>query len=199
MNPVPHNNLSAKIEAILFWKAEPVSFKKLAQLLSVEKTETTPSVKVTEEDIQSAITELQNSFQTNNRGLSLVQTDTEVMLGTAKEFSPLIEQLTKEELSRDLGKAGLETLSIIIYQGPISRADIDYIRGVNSQFILRNLLIRGLVERIDNPTDARSFLYKTTLDLLAHLGVSKIEELPEYNQVRTDIENFKNQHATIGA
>ena len=77
------------------------------------------------------------------RGLSLVRTDDEVMLGTAKEFSGLIEDLAKEELSRDLGKAGLETLSIVLYLGPITRADIDYIRGVNSQFILRALLIRA--------------------------------------------------------
>jgi len=173
-------NLSAKLEAILFWKAEPVTFKKLSELLKVDL----PTVK-------SAIDELEKNLQ--GRGLTLVQTDREVMLGTAKEFSPLIEQLTKEELTRDLGKAGLETLSIVLYQGPISRADIDYIRGVNSQFILRNLLIRGLVERIDNPKDTRSFLYKTTLDLLAHLGISKVEDLPEYEKVRADIDAFKGQ------
>jgi segregation and condensation protein B len=197
MNPVPtltpNSNLSAKLEAILFWKAEPITFKKLAQLLSTEKTSESEAVKVTESDIKAGLTELENTLK--GRGLTLVQTDTEVMLGTTKELSPLIEQLTKEELSRDLGKAGLETLSIVLYQGPISRADIDYIRGVNSQFILRNLLIRGLVERIDNPKDARSFLYKTTLDLLAQLGVSKIEELPEYDKVRADIEAFKQSTA----
>jgi len=120
-----------------------------------------------------------------------VRTNDDVMLGTTKEMSSTIEKLTKEELVRDLGKAGLETLSIVLYQGPISRADIDFIRGVNSQFILRNLLIRGLVERVENPKDARSFLYKTTLSLLAHLGITKIEELPEYSQVRDDIETFK--------
>ena len=120
-----------------------------------------------------------------------METDEEIMLGTAKELSPLIEQITKEELIKDLGKAGLETLSIVLYQGPISRAGIDYIRGVNSQFILRNLLIRGLIERVDNPADSRSFLYKPTLALLSHLGISSIAELPEYEQVKKDIENFK--------
>ncbi len=170
--------LSSQLEAILFWKAEPISFKKLAALLNVDAAA-----------IKTGLEELENTLK--GRGLTLVRTDEEVMLGTAKELSPLIEQLTKEELTRDLGKAGLETLSIILYQGPISRADIDYIRGVNSQFIVRNLLIRGLVERIDNPKDARSYLYKTTLDLLSHLGISKIEELPEYEQVRKDIEGFK--------
>jgi segregation and condensation protein B len=185
-----NQELTAKLEAILFWKAEPVTIKKLAQLLSI-----------TEDQIKTAIVELEASLKTRGSGLTIIQTDAEVMLGTVKELSPLIGQLTKEELTRDLGKAGLETLAIILYQGPISRADIDYIRGVNSQFILRNLLIRGLVERVDNPKDARSFLYKTTLDLLAHLGVSKIEELPEYEKVRADIEAFKGTQtdATISA
>lgn len=170
--------MSARIEAVLFWKAEPVSFKKLASLLEVDL----PA-------IGDGLKDLGNSLQ--GRGLTLVQTDEEVMLGTAKELSTLISQLTKEELSRDLGKAGLETLSIILYQGPIARADIDYIRGVNSQFILRNLLIRGLVERVDNPKDSRSYLYKTTLGLLSHLGLSKTTDLPEYEAVRNDIQAFK--------
>lgn len=176
-------DLPAKIEAILFWKAEPVSVKKLASLLN-EKPEA----------VKNGLTTLEANLK--GTGLTLVQTDEEVMLGTAKELSPLIEQLTKEELTRDLGKAGLETLSIILYQGPISRADIDYIRGVNSQFILRNLLVRGMIERVDNPKDSRSYLYKSTLQLLSHLGISKIANLPEYEKVRGDIESFKaNQQA----
>ena len=175
---MPELPLSSQLEAVLFWKAEPVSIKKLASLLN-----TGP------ESVKEGLKELTEKLK--GRGLTLVQTDDEVMLGTAKEFSPLIEQLTKDELTRDLGKAGLETISIILYQGPISRADIDYIRGVNSQFILRNLLIRGLVERVDNPKDARSFLYQTTLQLLAHLGIAKREDLPEFEKVRSDIEAFK--------
>lgn len=170
--------LAQKIEAVLFWKAEPVTIKKLAQLLDAD----VKSVKV-------GLVELEKILQ--GRGVTLVQTDYEVMLGTAKELSPLIERLTKDELTRDLGRAGLETLSVVLYQGPISRSNIDYIRGVNSQFILRSLLIRGLVERVDNPADARSYLYKPSLDLLSHLGISKITELPEYGAVRKDIESFK--------
>lgn len=167
--------LQQRIEAILFWKAEPVPIKKLAQLLNASV-----------EDTRAGLTALENALQ--GRGLALVSTDDEVMLGTAKEMSSLIEALTKDELTKDLGKAGLETISIVLYQGPISRADIDYIRGVNSQFILRALLIRGLIERVDNPEDARSFLYKPTLELLSHLGVSKITDLPEYEQVRAEID-----------
>ncbi len=177
--------LPQQIEAILFWKAEPVKFKKLAELLNLPHTGDSSAI----DAVKSALAELESALK--GRGLTLVQTDDEVMLGTAKELSPLIEKLTKDELSRDLGKAGLETLSIILYQGPITRAEIDYIRGVNSQFIVRNLLIRGLVDRVDNPKDARSFLYKTTLELLSHLGISKVEDLPEYETVRKEIEAFK--------
>jgi segregation and condensation protein B len=174
--------ISRQIEAVLFWKAEPVAIKKLANLLEVSI-----------EEIKAGLLELEQSLK--DRGITLVQTDEEVTLGTAKELSPLIEKLTKDELSRDLGKAGLETLSIVLYQGPISRADIDYIRGVNSQFILRALLIRGLVERVENPSDARSFLYKPTLQLLSHMGISKIQDLPDYFKVKQDITSFKEQQS----
>ena len=179
-------DISRQIEAILFWKAEPVSIKKLVSLLETDM-----------DTIRKGLSDLDVSLK--ERGITLIQTDDEVALGTSSTYSALIEKLTKDELSRDLGKAGLETLSIVLYQGPISRADIDYIRGVNSQFILRALLIRGLVERVDNPADARSFLYKPTLQLLAHMGVSKISDLPDYEQVRNDIETFKNDSATIKA
>lgn len=184
MNPTPESSglLSQQIEAVLFWKAEPVEIKKLAEMLSVD-----------EQALNIGILELETILK--NRGLTLVRTADEIMLGTSKELSSLIEKLTKDELNRDLGKAGLETLSIILYQGPITRAEIDYIRGVNSQFVVRNLLVRGLIERIDNPKDARSFLYKTTLDLLSLLGVSKIEDLPEYANIRAEIEAFKSDRS----
>ena len=173
--------LSAQIEAILFYKAEPLSVKRLAQIFNKDETE-----------IKNAIRELKEELK--GRGLALVEWEDEITLGTSKEMSTLIKNLMKEELVKDLGKASMETLSIILYQGPISRADIDYIRGVNSSFILRNLLIRGLIDRIENPKDQRSFLYKPTLDLLSHLGLSKITDLPDYETVKKDIELFKREN-----
>ena len=92
--------LESQIEALLFWKAEPVSIKKLASLLNK-----------TEEEIKAAIIFLRGSL--NERGITLIQLEDEVTLGTSKEASELIESLTKEELTKDIGKAGLETLSII--------------------------------------------------------------------------------------
>jgi segregation and condensation protein B len=170
--------LDAQIEAILFWKGEPMKITKLAAILSKS-----------DEEVQTALAELQNKL--TGRGLQLLFKDDEVMIGTHAELSPLIEKLIKEDLVRDLGKAGLETLSVILYRGPVTRRDIDYIRGVNSNFILRNLLIRGLVEKVANPKDERSFHYKPTFQLLSYLGVTKIEELPEYADVRKEIDTHE--------
>jgi chromosome segregation and condensation protein ScpB len=72
----------------------------------------------------------------------------------------------------------------------LSRREIDYILGVNSNFILRNLLVRGLVEKIDNPKDQRSFLYRPTFDLLSYLGISRIDDMPEYSSVKKELEAF---------
>lgn len=172
--------LEAQIEAILFYKAEAVAIKKLANILNKDQAE-----------IKLALKDLEKSLE--GRGLSLIEVNEEVSLATNKECSAIIESLTKEELDRDLGKAGLETLSIILYKGPLSRAEIDYIRGVNSQSILRNLLVRGLIERTENQSDQRGFLYQVSMDFVSHLGLSKVSDIPEYEAVRKDIENFKNE------
>lgn len=176
--------LDSYIEAILFFKGEAVSIKKLSEILGKSAPEIKDGLKVLEEKLK-------------NRGVRLLTIGDEVALGTAGKADELIEKLTKEELSRDIGKAGLETLSIVIYRGPISRKEIDYIRGVNSTFILRNLLIRGLVEKVQAEKDQRSFLYKPTLELLSHLGIEKIEDLPEYTRVKEEIKKFEESETPV--
>lgn len=193
--------LATQIEAILFWKAEPVSVKKLLSYCSTsEKVVTEGELATALAELKAAYASAQSSESAGSngfaRGIAIIEHNGEIALGTSPAVSGLIERLTKEELMRDLGKAGLETLSIILYQGPISRSEIDYIRGVNSQFIVRNLLVRGLIERKENTQDQRSFLYSPTLALLAHLGISNISEIPEYATVKKDIETFKTQTQT---
>lgn len=174
--------LSSKIEAILFWKGEPIAIKKLSTIFNCSA-----------EEIKDGLNKLESNLAT--RGLVLLRKDEEVELGTNKEMSELIQNLTKEELNRDLGKAGLETLSIVIYKSPISRSEIDYIRGVNSSFILRNLMVRGLVERVTNPKDQRAFLYKPTFELLTYLGIAKIEDMPEYAKTIEELKSFEESQA----
>jgi segregation and condensation protein B len=167
-------NLSSKIESILFFKGEPVSTKQLAEILNVKEGE-----------ISDALNLLKESFK--DRGICLIKNDNKVMLGTSPEMHEIIENLKKEELSRDIGKAGIETLSIVLYKGPVRKSEIDYIRGVNSGSILRNLMIRGLVERKSDENDQRSYLYIPTFELLSFLGVSSLEELPEYDKVISEL------------
>ena len=169
--------LRHQIEAILFYQAEPITVKRLSGLL-----------KKSEEETRSALSELGDSLEST--GLCLLTNNDEVTLGTNPEASALIEAIAKEELNKDLSKASLETLAIVLYKGPITRAEIDYIRGVNSTFILRNLLIRGLVEKVENPKDQRSFLYKSTLALLEYMGITKLEDLPEYKETMVALDTF---------
>ncbi|HUD03921.1 MAG TPA: SMC-Scp complex subunit ScpB [Candidatus Paceibacterota bacterium] len=169
-------NLETKIEAVLFWKGEPISVKKLAGIL-----------KVSEKEAENGLLGLQNSL--SGRGITIIRTNDEVEMRTAGEASSLIENLTKEELTRDLGKAGLETIAIILYKGEARRSDIDYVRGVNSSFIIRNLLIRGLIERT---TDGkRGFLYKPSVEILSHLGISRLSDLPDFGKVKEELEKFE--------
>lgn len=169
--------LEYSIQAILFYQAEPMSIGRLAKLL-----------KRSEEDIRAALIKLREVVE--GTGLSLVENGNEVMLGTSPAASSLIAEITKEELSKELSKAALETLAIVLYKGPITRAEIDYVRGVNSNFILRNLQVRGLVEKVDNPTDQRSYLYKPTFQLLQFMGVTRLEDLPEYAGTLDQLASF---------
>jgi segregation and condensation protein B len=138
------------------------------------------------EEVSAALAELSASY--DGRGIRLITAGESVTLATVPEMSAMIEGLVKEELSKDLGKAGLETLAIVAYRGEVGRAEIDHVRGVNSTFVLRSLQVRGLVERVTDPKDERRYLYRPTLDLLRFLGLSSFEELPEYADLKAMIE-----------
>jgi segregation and condensation protein B len=171
------------IEAILFFKGGSLSVKELTSALDLSTEET-------EKYIGSLAMSLEG------RGLTLVREKNQVALGTAPAARAIIEKMRRDELEGPLGKAGLETLAIIIFRGPLPRADIEYVRGVNCSSILRSLLIRGLIERVDNPTDKRSFLYQSTPELPAFLGVSKLDDIPGYADTKAGIEKIFEERAT---
>ncbi len=168
-------NLENKIEAVLFWKGEPMSRKGLGEIL-----------KVGEAEVNDALARLKTNLE--NRGVVLLEKDNEIMLGTKPELSSLMEKLQKEELNRELSKASLETLSIILYKNGATRAEIDYIRGVNSSFILRVLAVRGLVEKITDAKDSRRYIYRPSFDLLQFMGVQEIKDLPEWTEIKNAID-----------
>ncbi|MCX6756245.1 MAG: SMC-Scp complex subunit ScpB [Candidatus Nomurabacteria bacterium] len=171
--------LEQQIEGLLFYKGEGMTIKKIAEILAVSV-----------EDVNTALSNLENSL--SGRGVSIVRNADEVMMGVAKELSSFIEAMRKDEITKDLSKASLETLSIVMYKNGVTRSEIDYIRGVNSSFILRNLLVRGLVKKESDPKDIRRIMYKPTLDTLSFMGITRIEDLPNYEQTVATLNNTIN-------
>jgi segregation and condensation protein B len=170
--------IEQQIEALLFYKNEPVEIKKIAKLLSVG-----------EKEIKEALQNLAKYLE--GRGICLVMTESEAGLATAPEMLGLMDKIAKDEMSNEIGRAGLETLAIVLYNGPVSRREVDSIRGVNSTFILRNLCIRGLVERESDPKDSRVFRYRGSLSLLSHLGIKSATELPEFENFKKQLDGFE--------
>lgn len=166
---------AVSLEALLFAEGGALSYKDIAKLLECS-----------EDDVRGYVAELESALA--GRGLSLVYTNTEVELRTSPEASEIVKKLRESELSRDLGKASLETLAIILYRGSALRTEIDWVRGVNSGAALRALSLRGLIERNEDATDKRRARFTATVDALAHLGVSKIEDLPRYSELTSALE-----------
>ena len=168
--------LSAKLEAILFVAAEPVQTAQLAAALDVA-----PSV------IERGLNELDASLST--RGLRLQRHAGRVQLTTSPELAELIERFLGLEATSHLSRAALETLAIVAYQQPVTRPQIDSIRGVNSDSMLKSLLNKGLVlesGRADGP--GRPILYSTTPEFLQHFGLSSILEMPRLAKPEEDEE-----------
>lgn len=159
-------SLAAKIEAMLFVSAEPVPLQQLSQALDV-----TASV------VERGLKELEEALQT--RGLRLQRNAGRVQLTTAPELAVLVETFLGLEAVSHLSRAALETLAIIAYQQPVTRPQVDSIRGVNSDGMMKSLLSKGLIQesgRTDGP--GRPILYSTTPEFLQHFGLSSIMELP---------------------
>jgi len=158
--------LSVKLEALLFVAAEPVATAQLAEALDVA-----PSV------IERGLNELDASL--SSRGLRLQRHAGRVQLTTAPQLAELIERFLGLEATSHLSRAALETLAIIAYQQPVTRPQIDSIRGVNSDSMMKSLLNKGLIlesGRADGP--GRPILYSTTPEFLQHFGLNSILEMP---------------------
>jgi segregation and condensation protein B len=161
---------SAALEAVLFAAGEPLSKKRLASLLEVSAIELRDAALALRDDLDGT-------------GLALIEAGEDLELRTAPAASIVVQKLRESELSRDLGKAGLETLAIILYKNGATRGEIDWVRGVNSTAALRSLSLRGLVLRSEDDHDRRRIRYTATVDALAHLGVGSIQELPNYDEL----------------
>ena len=175
--------MEEKLEALLFALGRPLRRTELQKMLGA-----------TPDAIKKAIKNLAD----RRGGVVLVDDGSEVELRVGAEHSELIGRIRKEEYSREIGKAGLEALSAVLYRGPLTRSEIDFIRGVNSSQTLRTLALRGLVRKVENdkertlPAGRRgSFLYEPTTELLSQLGVLRAQDLADYADVRQKLQQLE--------
>ncbi len=162
-----NGNLVAAIEALLFVASGPVSSSQLAEVLGKNNTEVSNALKQLNERLES------------QRGLSLQWHKNKVQLTSSSEYGKLIENFLGLEASSRLSRAALETLSIIAYKQPATRPQLDSIRGVNSDGVIKSLLSKGLIEEIGRAEGpGRPIMYGTTPEFLQHFGINSLDELP---------------------
>lgn len=167
-------DLQRNLESLLLVATRPLSLKKIAEILGV-----------TVGDVESALAELKTKFNVESSGIQLLEHGSTVQFVTNPLTSKLITEYLKEEQAGELTRPALETLTIIAYRGPISKIQLDTIRGVNCSLILRNLMIKGLVEA-KGSKDKLQTTYQTTSDFVRFLGLTSIDQLPDYDQLHTD-------------
>lgn len=170
-------SMKSKIESLLFISNRPLSIKQIAEFLGERK-------ELVAEELKNLI----GSYNTEGKGIHIMEIKgwttggKKYQLITNPNNSDVTERFVKEELSGELTRPSLETLTIIAYRGPISKAEIEQIRGVNCSLILKNLLLRGLIEERDDKEKMANY-YNITSEFLRHLGVHKVEELPDYERL----------------
>ena len=160
--------LKSQLESLLFVSLKPLAVKDLANLTKAKTKE-----------VEEALTELENDYQNNERGLTLIKNNNQYQLTTAAGSAALIKDFFKDETSGELSQPSLETLTIIAYRGPIAKLELDRIRGVNCGLIIHFLLLRGLIEeKFDKPKNEN--YYTVTHDFIRFLGLNSLADLPDY-------------------
>jgi segregation and condensation protein B len=169
-----HLSLPARVESVLFVAEEPISTHRLAEALEV-----------TQGQIEQALDALTGHY--DGRGLRLQRMDGRVQLTTAPEAAPYVEHFLGLEARVHLSQAALEALAIVAYRQPITRPEVEVVRGVGSDSVLRTLLSAGLIDRVGR-ADAvgRPFLYGTTPEFLQHFGLQSLDELPPLEEFEED-------------
>ena len=167
-------NIKSKIESLLFISAKPMTIKQLADLL-----------KLKEKEIKQAGDELVEEYKNNKKGVQIIKNGSKYQMVSAPENAGDVKEFLRDETSGELSRPSLEALTIIAYRGPISKIDLDRIRGVNCALILRNLLLRGLIEAKADKTKKETY-YTVTFDFIRFLGINDIVELPDFERLHKD-------------
>lgn len=177
-----NTNIKSIIEALIFSSDRPLSVKEIKDLINEEKAVTGVNADI--KSIESALAELVQKFESRDYSFRLQEVAGGYRFSTKKDFSLWLAKLNKEKLKRKLSQSALETLAIIAYNQPITRAEIEAIRGVNVDYIVGALLEKNLITikgRADAP--GRPMLFATTSDLLEYLGLRSLSDLPPLKEI----------------
>ncbi|MFH1890799.1 MAG: SMC-Scp complex subunit ScpB [Candidatus Kuenenbacteria bacterium] len=175
--------LVSQIESILFVLNKPIKLRQIAKLCGRSKDE-----------VEVALESLKERYNKDESGINILQNNDDIEMTASPKNSDLLADFLKEEITSDLTRPQLETLTVIAYRGPISKLDLERIRGVNCSLILRNLLIKDLIEvKGDKLIDNN--IYTISIEFMKHLGIRAIEELPRYEELakREEIEDALSQ------
>jgi segregation and condensation protein B len=161
------------IEALLFSSNEPLSLQKIREVTDVIQP-------LKSKDLYNLIKELKDEYKAQNRGFQLDEIAQGFLIRTAQEFGPHIEQLYRNKRSEKISHAATEVLAIIAYKQPITRAEIEAIRGVDSSGIIQQLLERQLIEAVGKlEVPGRPTIYGVTKDFLKHFGLNDVQDLKQ--------------------
>ncbi len=166
-------DIEGKIESVLFVASKPLSYNTIAKALGISV-----------DDTILAIDNLLARYNSEVSGIHILKIDDDVQMASNPKNTDVIDQFIRREITEELTKAQLETLTVIAYRGPITRPELEQIRGVNCSLILRNLLLRGLIEEREDEASVLS-AYSLSFEALRHLGISTVNELPEFETLRT--------------
>ncbi|MCK9438800.1 MAG: SMC-Scp complex subunit ScpB [Patescibacteria group bacterium] len=169
-------NIKRSIESLLFVSPKPLSLKELADVLD-KKTE----------EVEKDLQELIDDYKNNDRGILIIENSKKYQMSSSPESAAVVQKFMQSEVSGELTPASLETLTIIAYRGPIKKKDIEKIRGINCSLILKNLLIRGLVEE-KSADEIEDNIYTVSLDFVKFLGISSLNDLPDYEKFNNNEE-----------
>ncbi|MCX6785735.1 MAG: SMC-Scp complex subunit ScpB [Candidatus Komeilibacteria bacterium] len=167
-------NLKSQLESVLLVTSKPISLKKLAETLKAKPKE-----------IEAELNSLAEGYAQSNGGLRLIKNNEQWQLASSPENAELVKSYLKDDLTGELTDPSVETLTIVAYRQPITKAELEQIRGINCSLILRNLMIRGLVEAEYNKERGVT-LYNVTMDFLKFLGIGSVAELPDFEKLNSD-------------
>jgi len=175
------SSLKSKIQSLLFISAKPMAVSQLADLLKADL----PAGQAGKKEIIKSADELLADYKNSQTGIQVIKDGAKYQMVSAPENAKVIQEFIKDETTGELSKPSLEALTIIAYRGPGSKIDLDRIRGINCALIVRNLLIRGLIEGKPDKKKNETY-YSVTFDFVRFLGLNEIKDLPDYAKLHQD-------------